>query len=97
MSEFARTDDPDTSWAAAAKAARASGKAVAAVLALMHDGVARTDQEIRAACRPEYVVSLSTIQHGRLALSESDILLDTGERRPTEDGMLSRVWVKAVK
>jgi len=90
---FVRGSDPDTSLAAAIKAARASKEATRAVFVAMSDGVPRIDQEIREACiRAGYVRSLSTIQHGRLALSNTGEILDTGLRDLTKDGEKSIIW-----
>lgn len=93
IKHFARSGDPDTSWAAAAKAARASVPAIQVVLDVFADGVERTDQEIWLFARAlGYVSSLDVIQHARLALSNTGMLADTGVRRLTSDGMPSRVW-----
>lgn len=90
-----RPSDPDTTLGAARKAARASAKATAAVEAVMSDGASRTDEEIWIACRTNgYIASSATVRHGRLALSEAKMLMDTGKRRDTADGSPSRVWVK---
>jgi hypothetical protein len=69
-------------------------RALRAVEALMKDGKERIDHEIWRDCRMAgYVSSLSTIQHGRLALSEAKILRATGATRLTPDNASSRVWV----
>src|SRR3990167_40948 len=91
-----RKSDPRTSVEAARRAAKASLIALQTVEGLMIDNVRRTDQEIWRDCRARgYITSLDTIQHGRLALSEAGLLVETGETRLTEDGMPSRVWVLA--
>lgn len=90
---LARRSDPETSVEAACKAARASKKAMAAVRKVMSDGVPRIDEEIWAACRAAgYISSFDAVRHGRRALSEARVILDTGERRNTESGAASRVW-----
>lgn len=92
-SPLVRDGATDTSIAAAIKAARSSKKATDTVRYVMADGVPRIDQEIWAACRSiGYISSLSTIQHGRVALSNVGVLVDTGRRRLTEDGENSIVW-----
>ncbi len=91
---FVRPTDPETSLAAARRAAKASPLAVAAVRQVMADRRPRIDEEIRLACHSMgYVSSLATIQHGRLALSSAGFLRETGETRSTTNGMQSRVWV----
>ena len=90
---FVRPTDPATSVLAAGKAARASSRAVAAVRAVMSDGRARIDEEIWRECRAAgYVSSFDTIRHGRVALSRSGILVETGETRETGTGSPSREW-----
>ena len=60
----------------------------------MSDGTPRIDQEIWQACRDiGYIASLDAVQHGRLALSEVGILMETGVTRDTTDGCPSREWV----
>jgi hypothetical protein len=94
--QLARKDDSKPSLEAARRAARATRKAVSAVAQVMDDGVARIDEEIWHACRAaEYLSSLDAVRHARLALSRAGRLIDTGETRPTKDGVSSRVWVKA--
>lgn len=89
-----RSTDPETSLLAAVKAAKASTVATQIVWRVMLDGKPRIDEEIWVACRRiNYICSLSTIQHGRLALSSTGYLADTGERRRTSDGCQSIVWV----
>jgi hypothetical protein len=90
---LARKTDPRTSVEAARKAAKASFLAVQAVERLMSDGCKRIDEEIWQGCREQgYISSLSTVQHGRLTLSEAGLLLDTGETRTTTDSAQSIVW-----
>lgn len=94
LRRLVRSGEAETSLLAAIKAAKASRRAVEAVSDVMADGTSRMDEEIWVACRSSgYICSLSTIQHGRLALSESRVLVPTGETRVTRDGMPSRVWV----
>jgi hypothetical protein len=61
----------------------------------MQDGVERIDEEIWRDVRVRgFLRSLATIQHGRLALSESSILVDTGRVRDTLTNKCpSIVWV----
>ena len=90
-----RSDDPATSLAAAIKATKASRTCIAAIQVVMEDGAGRIDHEISEACRANgYLSSLSTVHHGRLALSEAGWIKDTGETRETPDGCQSRVWRK---
>jgi hypothetical protein len=93
---FVRNGDPYTSVAAAMRAAAASPKAVAAVARLMNDGQPRIDHEIWSDCRPAYIASIDTVRHGRLALSETGLIVETGETRITPNGMRSRVWQRAI-
>ncbi len=91
---LSRRRDPKTSLAAARKASKASKVAVGWVAIVMSDEVPRIDGEIWEACRAAgYLSSLSTIQHGRLALSEAGLLKETGVTRRTKDGAQSREWV----
>ena len=97
MEPFVRATDPYTSVGAAIRAAAASAKAVAAVARLMNDGQARIDHEIWIDCRARgYVTSIDTVRHGRLALSETGLIIETGETRTTPNGMPARVWQRAV-
>jgi hypothetical protein len=94
---FVRATDPYTSVGAALRAAAASAKAVAAVARLMNDGQARIDHEIWLDCRAAgYVASIDTVRHGRLALSETGLIVETGETRITPNGMPARVWQRGV-
>ena len=63
----------------------------------MNDGQARIDHEIWIDCRARgYVTSIDTVRHGRLALSETGLIIETGETRTTPNGMPARVWQRAV-
>lgn len=94
LDRLARANDLSTSLAAALRASKASAKCVRKVRELMADGVGRIDQEIWIECRDklDYVTSLDTVQHGRLALYEAGVLKLTDETRPTSNGMPSTVW-----
>jgi len=93
VKRLARGDDAETSLLAAIKASKASRKAVEAVGRAMEDGAGRIDEEIWLTCRAMgYVSSYDTVRHGRLALSEAGILVETGETRLTRDNTPSRVW-----
>lgn len=92
-SRLVRKTDPRTSVEAARRAAKASLRAMQAVEKLMKDGVDRIDEEIWQGCRAQgYLSSLSTVQHGRLALSESGVLIDSGTERNTSDNCPAIVW-----
>jgi len=96
MEPFVRSTDPYTSVGAAIRAAAASAKAVAAVARAMNDGQARIDHEIWLDCRTAgYIASIDTVRHGRLVLSETGLIVETGETRTTPNGMPSRVWQRA--
>ena len=96
LDRLVRGTDPHTSLLAAQKASKASRKAIVAVAVAMNDGVIRIDEEVWATCRAQgYISSLSTVQHGRLALSEAGLLVETGATRHTRDGASSREWVRA--
>jgi hypothetical protein len=69
---------------------------VAAVAQLMNDGRERIDYEIWQDCRANgYISSFATVRHGRLVFSDTKLLVETGETRPTPDGLPSRVWCRA--
>lgn len=93
---FVRNVDAYTSVIAAVRASHASTKAVAAVARLMNDGRDRIDFEIWQECRAHgYISSFATVRHGRLVFSDTKLLVETGETRPTPDGLPSRVWCRA--
>ncbi len=61
----------------------------------MSDGKGRIDEEIWQRCRAQgYISSLATVQHGRLALSEAGVLIDTDTERNTSNNSPSIVWKK---
>jgi hypothetical protein len=89
-----RSDDPETSAAAAEEAAKAARKVAAAVRLAMADGINRNDEEILLACAMRgYSTSLDRIRHGRLALTKAGFLVPTGFTRLTVRGKPSRTWV----
>lgn len=89
-----RATDPRTSVEAARVAAKASIEAMRAVECIMRDCRPRIDEEIWVDCRSAgYLKAPETIRHGRLALSESGILRETGVTRKTPRGLPSREWV----
>lgn len=62
----------------------------------MNDGCDRIDYEIWQECRAGgYISSFATVRHGRLVFSDTKLLVETGETRPTPDGLPSRVWCRA--
>ena len=90
---FARKTDPRTSVEAARKATKASIVAIRAVEKAMLDGKGRIDEEIWQRCRAQgYISSLATVQHGRLALSEAGVLIDTDTTRNTSNNSPSIIW-----
>lgn len=90
-----RTGDMQTSVDAAAKASRASKRAIEAVRDVMSDGEARIDEEIWHACRANgYVSSFDTVRHGRLALSEGGELIATAVCKTTKHGAAATAWVR---
>jgi hypothetical protein len=96
LGPFVRNTDAYTSVIAAVRASHASTKAVAAVARLMNDGRTRIDYEIWQDCRAAgYISSFATVRHGRLVFSDTKLLVETGETRPTPDGLPSRVWQRA--
>lgn len=91
-----RGADPRTSVEAARRAAKASLRAMWAVECLMRDHGKRIDEEICSGCRMRgYIASPETVRHGRLALSESGVVVATGATRRTSLGLPSREWVLA--
>lgn len=93
---FVRSGDAYTSVIAAVRASHASTKAVAAVARLMNDGRSRIDYEIWQECRAHgYISSFATVRHGRLVFSDTKLIVETGETRPTPDGLPSRIWCRA--
>ncbi len=93
LDRLVRDDDPETSILAAAKARKASRRSLKFIRAVMADGIERTDEEIWIECRKMgFVSSLAVVQHGRLALSETKMLVDTGARRKTSENAMARVW-----
>jgi hypothetical protein len=96
LDPFVRNTDAYTSVIAAVRASHASTKAVAAVARLMNDERDRIDYEIWQECRANgYISSFATVRHGRLVFSDTKLLVETGETRPTPDGLPSRVWCRA--
>lgn len=88
-----REGDPATSYEAAIKAKRASRKAAQTIRAVMVDGIERIDEEIWLECRRLGMISsLAVVQHARLALSDSGLVVDTGGTRMTSQKSRSRIW-----
>jgi len=85
----ARKDDPDTSKANVN--IEIDKEAAAVVLAVMADGKPRIDEEI-VADSGEWSTRDGRIRHGRLALQDAGLIVETGKRRPTSNGGMSREW-----
>ncbi len=88
-----RKSDPETSLDAAVKALRASKEAVVKVREAFATGRDMTDEEVWKFVRTcGYLRSQSVIRHARKALVDAGVIVDSGERRPTQDGGKSIVW-----
>src|SRR5512137_806781 len=90
LNRLVRGTDPETSLLAAAKAAKASSRAIGEVVRVMMDCRARIDEEIWEDCRKNgYYVTQDTIIHARLALGEAGLLLLTGGTKNTINNLPS--------
>lgn len=97
INNFVRPSDPETSQITGQKALEYSPKIQRYVADLMDDGKPRIDEEIcvelNAQGKPH---TADAFRHGRKALAERGLLVETGRTRPTVRGReLSREWVRA--
>lgn len=91
---LSRSTDPETSLFAGHEAAKEIEKSIEIVRLVMSDGQLRTDEQIYEAHLTvgEARTSPDRIRHGRLYLALRGDLVDTGLRRRTSSGGMSRVW-----
>lgn len=87
-----RGTDPSTSYAAAAKALKASQKACGRVLVVMADCVPRIDEQIADECRAQFGIgSPDLYRHARKALRDAGCVEEVG-RDKTQNAADSLQW-----
>lgn len=89
-----RRRDPSTSRDAAMQSVSASRESVEYAEQVMADGLPRIDEEIWQECRRRgFIGSLDAVEHGRRVLEITGLLVETGMKRKTSVGGMSREWV----
>jgi hypothetical protein len=89
-----RRGDPSTSREAAIQSVSASRKSVDFAEQVMSDGIPRIDEEIWLECRSRgFLGSLDALEHGRRVLEITGVLAETGVKRRTSVGGMSREWI----
>lgn len=91
-----RGTDPDTSWSAAEFAESASARLKRALLVILGEGAAthgELHERYLAAGNKPYAPQ--RIRTATAELHRGGLVIDTGERRPTEYGRPSTVWRRA--
>ena len=83
----ARRTDPDTSHAAAASIT--PGRTERMILSLLYPALILTDDEI---CELLGSLHPPTVKSARSRLTKAGLLVDTGERRPSNRGRDQIVW-----